>query len=134
MATAIASVVFLAFAALCQIVQVPTWVRIFSYVGLLVAILGIWDAAATYVALDGDLLIIACGLRRRKKVVREDIQKVLWERESGVNLQLRDETWIKLPMTGQSSQELANSLRAWRKGKAAPLTSLSTESCGTESQ
>jgi hypothetical protein len=91
-----------------------------AFAGL--SVLGVAAIAESWlvrVSLRDDAVWITT-LRGRRRVPRETIESVTWEKGGGVALRTAGGAWVKLPEMGFDSQGLTNSIRAWlRRTRAA---------------
>ena len=88
----------------------------FKIIAVVVYALGgaLWlaDMFLKRIVLQADGIFIFSDFRSRT-VSRAEIDSVTWEKGGGTSIKLRDGKWVRLPNAGQTSQGLANTIRAW---------------------
>ena len=84
-----------------------------GFFGLL-ALVAVVDMGVSRISLEADALRVV-SLFSTKRYERHDIERVTWEGGSGVAIQMKDGTWVKLPDLGRNSQSTTNTIRAWLK-------------------
>jgi hypothetical protein len=71
-------------------------------------------------------------LFRRRRIAREDIRFVKWEKGGPVFLRLRDDTWSSLPSTGHANTKVAGAVRAWLNDRRATGGAVQSENLDAE--
>lgn len=97
-----------------------SWLSVFFIGFAILCFFGFLESVTSYIILDEN------KIRFRKSFLitgidREKIEKVTWEKGSGVAVLLKSGEWNRIPDMGHNSQGLANSLRSWiRNDKPSP--------------
>jgi hypothetical protein len=74
--------------------------------------LGFVELGTTRVILSDDGIEMG-SIWKRRRLGRDEIKRVTWEKGAGVVLELNRGGWAKLPELGFNSQGLTNTIRAW---------------------
>lgn len=75
--------------------------------------MGVLSQSFTKIIMHPDRLEVKT-LFESKIFQKESMHKATWEGGVGVSIQLKDNTWVKIPDLG-NSQSVCNSVRAWLK-------------------
>jgi hypothetical protein len=91
---------------------IPLWINIFILILFLGSLYAFTEVARTRVRLKHAEAEIAAGFRT-KRVARNEIESVAWEKGCNATLKLKNGDWVRLPEVGRDTQALANGIRAW---------------------
>ncbi len=89
-----------------------SWISVFFIGFSVLSFLAFIESASDYIHLDENEIRFR-RLFRKTSVNKRAIERVKWEKGSGVSLRLISGEWVKIPNMGHNSQGLANSLRSW---------------------
>jgi hypothetical protein len=88
------------------------WLSI-SFAGFgIFALLAALESLTSYIRLEEEAIHIRSKFTARC-IPKMEIERVTWEKGSGVSIQLTSGLWVQMPELFQNSQGLCNSVRAW---------------------
>ena len=88
------------------------WLAVFFAGFSIVAIIAFLECYTSYIELEEGAICFRSKFATRR-LSKTAIEKVTWEKGTGVSVRLTDGNWVQMPELFQNSQGLSNSMRAW---------------------